>query len=99
MLYFYTFGKFIISKLNFFYLANKRNNLLFNSYCGKVMVSKAANLWLQSQQHFHQHAIAEGACWQRNINYCAADKFWLSLVSLLMPNSSDTHLQVANFQL
>ncbi|WP_375495812.1 hypothetical protein [uncultured Nostoc sp.] len=29
-------------------------------------------------QHFHQHAIAEGAWWQRNRNYYAADKFCLS---------------------
>ncbi|WP_181154417.1 hypothetical protein [Nostoc sp. 'Peltigera membranacea cyanobiont' N6] len=47
-------------------------------------------------QHFHQHAIALGACWQQNKNYCAADKFCLSLVSPLMRNPSDTDLQGAN---
>ncbi|EKE96488.1 hypothetical protein FDUTEX481_07148, partial [Tolypothrix sp. PCC 7601] len=47
MLDFYTFGKLIISKLNFFYLATKRNNLLLGYVCGKVMVSKTANFCLQ----------------------------------------------------
>ncbi|MEH2378506.1 MAG: hypothetical protein V7K27_06325 [Nostoc sp.] len=60
------------------------------------MVEKTVTLWCKSQTFTNMRSRREHIG-NENRNYYAADKFCLSLVSPLMRNPSDNHLQGANF--